>query len=307
MYQKVEVDIYGNASGAVPAQIKAGGVPARIKAEGVPAQIETTATTQARVLVVEDDVTAMAAIKLLLSRCKCEVDVAQSGVQGVEKATKNAYDLIFMDIGLPDMGGDKVAESIRNLPDTQKSQVPIVALTSHASDAERRQQCLSAGIQKVLVKPMLLPLLESTLQQYVFASNKVKAIVGDKAVKATPSEGAPTIIDWEGSVAKLRDSLGSSPRELLMVLSEDLKTTQPKLARLYANRETKLLREELHRIGGGVCYLKLPQLEQSLANFGKAIRTESQDLSQSKQAFEQLQQAITNFLCAWDIIFYRDL
>ena len=118
---------------------------------------------RAHVLLVEDGISAAMAAKLFLQRCQCTVDIAQDGAQALTKASENTYDLILMDIGLPDMEGTEVARQIRELADTEKSQVPIVALTGHAGNPERCQQCLDVGMQQVLMKLKPLNLLPLTL------------------------------------------------------------------------------------------------------------------------------------------------
>lgn len=66
---------------------------------------------------------------------------------------KGNYDLIFMDIGLPDMDGYEVTHQIRLHEITQKTHSPIIALTAHAGD-ENKQRCIEAGMNAVLTKPL---------------------------------------------------------------------------------------------------------------------------------------------------------
>lgn len=104
------------------------------------------------VLLVEDDAIAAVATRMNLSRLGCHIDWAKSGKEALEMVASNDYQLIFMDIGLPDGSGIEVARDIRQLTDSQKSKTPIVALTGHAG-GKSRQLCLDAGMQSVLSKP----------------------------------------------------------------------------------------------------------------------------------------------------------
>jgi len=79
------------------------------------------------------------------------------------------------------------------------------------------------------------------------------------------------------------------------MLVDDLKTAKKKLMRLYEDKETVLLRAELHRVTGGVCYLKLPQLEEALHTFQKAVKAEPQHPEQLERTCAILQQAIDAF------------
>ena len=81
-----------------------------------------------KVLLVEDDSIAMKITKNLLELIGCEVTCAQNGKEALEHATQ-AYDLILMDIGLPDMNGTEVTKKLK--ANAENKNTPIVALTGH--------------------------------------------------------------------------------------------------------------------------------------------------------------------------------
>lgn len=85
-----------------------------------------------KVLVVEDNKIAQRYTSAMLEHLDCIVDLAETGTQALNMAD-DSYDLIFMDIGLPDMSGIDVAKKIRPLLNKQAS---IVALTAHAKDSD---------------------------------------------------------------------------------------------------------------------------------------------------------------------------
>ena len=108
---------------------------------------------------------------MALSHLGCKVSWAKNGIDALKKASDNDYDLIFMDIGLPDISGIDVAKKIRALAETKRSQVFIVALTSYADDDEC-QRCIDAGMQDILSKPAELPDLKATLDYFVWKKRK---------------------------------------------------------------------------------------------------------------------------------------
>lgn len=123
-----------------------------------------------KILVVEDNsIAARVAVSLierLYSCCSC--DIAKEGKQAIEMVKNNKYDLIFMDIGLCDGDdGIVVTRKIRALGNPHAEQVPIIALTGHASDVETREKILAAGLQDIFVKPLAEAILRSILQKYV--------------------------------------------------------------------------------------------------------------------------------------------
>jgi two-component system, OmpR family, aerobic respiration control sensor histidine kinase ArcB len=143
-----------------------------LKTKAVP-MIQSTAedkAKEARILIVEDNriagQTVQSTITRLYSHCTC--DRAESGKQAVKMAEENCYDFILMDIGLPDIDGIAATKLIRDFKNPQLSQVPIVALTGHESNWDKKDEALAAGMQDVITKPLSSSALESLMQHYVF-------------------------------------------------------------------------------------------------------------------------------------------
>ena len=127
----------------------------------------STQVAKASILLVEDNAIAAYAVAQALGILNCEVDTAENGAKAVEMAEVGAYDLIFMDVGLPDFSGIEATKKIRALTDPQKSQVPIIELSGHADNSEMRQEALDAGMQEVMSKPAQAPVLKAILKKYV--------------------------------------------------------------------------------------------------------------------------------------------
>ena len=104
-----------------------------------------------RVLVIEDNkINQRVAQKLLSSHAK-NIEICDDGLSGVDKANENNYDMIFVDINLPDIKGTDVAKKIRGI-DKYKN-IPIIALTAHASE-EDKASFFRAGIDDAIFKPL---------------------------------------------------------------------------------------------------------------------------------------------------------
>ena len=103
-----------------------------------------------RVLLVEDEPINRMIVLDLLEHVGLAVDVAEDGVMAVELALANDYDLILMDVQMPNMDGLQATRLIRLMPKGAK--VPIVAVTANAF-AEDKAQCVAAGMNDFLVKP----------------------------------------------------------------------------------------------------------------------------------------------------------
>ncbi len=118
------------------------------------------------ILVVEDNNIAAMAISVFLKPLNCNVDIVKNGAKAIEMAGSITYDLILMDIGLPDYSGIDVTKTIRSFTDIMKSKVPIVAITGHGGNKELQDQAIEAGMQTVLSKPVKSIDLERILRNY---------------------------------------------------------------------------------------------------------------------------------------------
>ncbi len=106
----------------------------------------------ARVLLVEDNVANQLVVSNILERSGLHVDVASNGKEAVAVASELSYDIILMDISMPEMDGMEATQKIRALS-SGVSNIPIVALTAHALPGDR-EHFLSSGMNDYLTKPV---------------------------------------------------------------------------------------------------------------------------------------------------------
>lgn len=241
---------------------------------------------KASVLIVEDQPLAAYAVNLHLKALHCYVEVAENGEKAVKMAQENDYDLILMDIGLPDFSGIEVSKKIRKISNLKKSEVPIVALTGHADNIKMRQKAIEAGMQDIINKPAQPPALEAILQKYVF-----------NIIRKAP-EPLQTI-DWKASL-QICGNDPESTAKMLSMLVTDLKKTKSTLDEAYHAKDFETLRAELHRLRGAVCYLKMPELEHALNDFHEAITINSPNPQTLETTYLALRNAIGTFQEAWD-------
>jgi len=154
-------------------------------------------------------------------------------------------------------------------------------------------------MQEVLSKPAQALALESVLQRFVFHMFAEKESVM-KEKQSTIAEKPPVVIDWEGCVHMCQGDPDFT-HQILSVFSKELKSTQDILTKAYEDKDTKALREELHRCRGGICYLKLPQLEEALKTFHQTVKEDPQDLNALEASYMALQQAMKAFWEAWKL------
>ncbi|ELP5729479.1 response regulator [Vibrio vulnificus] len=112
-----------------------------------------TLLEDARILVAEDNTANQMVIRAMFERLGCEIDLADDGYEAVKMASRERYDLIFMDISMPGKDGMQACKEIRQLPDEQLASVPIIALTAHALFGDK-EKFLRAGMNGYLSKPL---------------------------------------------------------------------------------------------------------------------------------------------------------
>jgi CheY-like chemotaxis protein len=101
------------------------------------------------ILVVDDDKSLANTFKLVLQSVGFNVDTAITGLQALYKINRKQYDLVILDINLPDMLGDEVAEKIRET----SSEINIIMITGYSSFKDDLKE-EELGIKEVLLKPI---------------------------------------------------------------------------------------------------------------------------------------------------------
>ena len=132
-----------------------------------PPAAKASAFTGKKLLVVEDNELNLEIASTLLKEAGFEVDTAENGkvaVEKVEAASADRYDLILMDIQMPEMDGYEATRRIRALPDTKKAALPIVAMTANAFEDDRKN-ALRAGMNGHIAKPLDIPKLFQVLSE----------------------------------------------------------------------------------------------------------------------------------------------
>lgn len=120
-----------------------------------------------RVLLVEDHDIVRKVEAMILKQLSLSVDAVNSGSQALAFLARNTYDVILMDIGLPDIDGLTLTETIR-LTDNRNQKTPIIALTAHADD-EYKSRAAAVGMNGFLVKPMTIENSQLRLKAFIDA------------------------------------------------------------------------------------------------------------------------------------------
>lgn len=121
-----------------------------------------------RALLVDDNAVNCKLGKHFLNKFELDVELAYNGMEAVERATRSDFDIILMDLQMPEMDGQEATELIREheKKDKKSPRVPIVALTANAF-SEIKDICTAAGMDDFLTKPLGLDDLSRVLHRWV--------------------------------------------------------------------------------------------------------------------------------------------
>ena len=185
----IELEIDPNAAAALPRRRRGtGGVP-----HGVPLR-------RLRILLAEDNATNQMVAIAWLEAMGHRVDAVASGEEAIDAVATVPYDLVLMDVMMPDTDGLAATEVIRAMPGPVRN-IPIVAVTANVFD-QHRQACLDAGMDAVLGKP--------------FTTDELTAII-DRAIAGTLRPALPTPLALDNAIfATLADDLGAEAAGMLL-------------------------------------------------------------------------------------------
>ena len=113
---------------------------------------QTDSKRALRLLVVEDNKINQLLAMTLLRKAGHDVDIATNGKEGVDAVRDQSYDVVLMDMQMPEMDGLEATREIRGFPN-EKSQTPIIAMTANALASDQKR-CLDAGMNDYLAKPI---------------------------------------------------------------------------------------------------------------------------------------------------------
>ncbi|WP_126322482.1 ATP-binding protein [Candidatus Rickettsiella viridis] len=225
------------------------------------------------VLIVEDTEVAVRVAQNVLSALGCRTEVAPDGKTALEKIEKNHYDLVLMDMGLPDGDGCDVTRRIRLQKKQPNPSVPIIGLTAHVEDA-KKQLCLETGMNAVFNKPLTLKKAAEILAFTSHQQPQQIAIHNEPAepVKATPIQDLP-ILD----IKKAIETLGKKEtvKDCLDLLASELSKELEEIKQYHNNSDWPAIRNLAHKWKGGAGYCGASRLEQVCKEIGSALKAES--------------------------------
>ncbi len=254
-----------------------------------------------KILLAEDSVTNQQLARAVLHKWGHSLSVVNNGVEAVRAFEQGPYDVILMDVQMPEMDGFQATSRIRALEQVQGGHVPIVAMTAHAMKGDR-EECLLAGMDDYVTKPIRWPELRRVLDHVVSQaagevapparaaeSSRTDAASQDRhdaqqVVSPSPSMRASTpsmqpqswALDWNEALRAVNDD-----QELLRQILAELLMEWPKLLaelnRAATADDAVSLRRAAHTLRGSLRFFgpteaaNLAEQIETLARSGKLV------------------------------------
>lgn len=246
-----------------------------------------------KILMAEDILINQLLAKKIFNKWNCEIDIAFNGKFAIEKLKKEQYDLILMDIQMPEMDGHEATKFIReNLG--EKANIPIIALSAHASTLEQ-EKCIKSGMNGLVSKPIDEEVLLREMHRW---HNKNKSVADEElfvidSIKEDSDDGLSQftsnfeivedgIIDYKylNSIAKADPSFIF---ELIEIVSVEMPKSLKNIKRYNEDKNAILLRKEVHKLKASITIFGIVKCQELIYEVENSLdETNSVDEVQSK-------------------------
>jgi CheY-like chemotaxis protein len=212
-----------------------------------------------KVLLAEDNIVNQRVAVGLLMRRGHDVTVAANGLETLAALDQELFDIVLMDVQMPEMGGLEATAAIREREQKSGGHIRIVAMTAHAMTGDR-ERCLAAGMDDYMSKPID--------QQKLYAVVEGDAVAAPVAVAA-----AKSAVDR----VELLERLGGDPElvaEVIGLFVADMPAQLAAIRSAVERRDPEALRKAAHGLKGAAGNLSAPGLVEA-AHILERIGTEA--------------------------------
>jgi two-component system sensor histidine kinase/response regulator len=190
------------------------------------------------VLVVEDNGINQQVLSMQLSKAGHRVEVAGNGLEALQALERTKYDLVFMDVQMPEMDGLRATRLWRAREKAVGGRIPVVAVTAGVLPAER-QRCLAAGMDDFLAKPIRRADLFAVIAR----------LAGNDAVPDEPAESSPAVPGWLSQLRSLKLS-DADIRRLAQTFLDSVPSRLEDLRQAVGTEDAAQVRDVAHSLKG---------------------------------------------------------
>jgi two-component system sensor kinase len=172
-----------------------GAPPDTGRAAGSPGGRQSTPFRPLHILLAEDGMVNQQVARRLLEIRGHRVAVANNGREAVDALTRHTYDLVLMDVQMPEMDGFEATAAIRRAEEGTGAHLRIVAMTANALMGDR-ERCLAAGMDDYLAKPIHSKDLYETVERFGPAAARIEEV-------PVAAPDSPAALDWDAALRRV--------------------------------------------------------------------------------------------------------
>jgi CheY-like chemotaxis protein len=222
-----------------------------------PLKLDFTDLRDLKVLVVEDDKGSRLLMQTILSNHRIKVECAENGKEAIEKVGSTSYDVVLMDMLLPELNGYEATRMIRQ--ELQLTKLLIIAVTASAVVGDR-QECLKAGANDYISKPINADKLLLTIKKWIIRRRE----------SMTTNELAG--IDVKGALKRLKVDIDIFKQSLADFL-ESYGSMMEKIKDALIKQDMEKARRLLHTLRGSAVNIGANEVESFTRKLGVAIKS----------------------------------
>jgi CheY-like chemotaxis protein len=262
------------------------------QAELTPTKPRTTLRRNLQILLAEDNPVNQRLAVRLLEKQGHRVVVTGNGKEALAALERERFDLILMDVQMPEMGGFEASAHIREREKTAGGHIPIIAMTAHALKGDR-ERCLDAGMDAYVAKPVESRLLFEAIDSMVPAEPLADT---EAETQTQEANGDPEVFDYESAMAMI-DGDTELFQELVTLFMSESTILLDQIHDAIEQRDAKTLERAAHSLKGSAGAFRAElasRAAQQLEDLAKRSSLEEAELAcETLQAeVERLKQAL---------------
>ncbi len=196
----------------------------------------------ARILLAEDNVVNQKVAMRILEKAGHRIDVVANGIEALEALNRLPYDIVLMDVQMPEMDGYEATRKIRD-PQSGVCQIPVIAMTAHAMKGDR-EKCLAAGMDDYISKPVQPKQMLDVVQRWA----------GKQVIHPPAGDGSPSVVSRSPfNMTHLDDITGGDAefkQELLKLFFKDAREKLSSMRKAIEEGDATALEKAAHAVKG---------------------------------------------------------
>jgi signal transduction histidine kinase/DNA-binding response OmpR family regulator/HPt (histidine-containing phosphotransfer) domain-containing protein len=219
-----------------------------------------------RILLAEDNPVNQEVAQQMLQKRGHTVTIASNGREALKLVAQSEFDLVLMDIQMPEMDGFQATAAIRELEKKGSRRIPIVAMTAHAMKGDR-ERCLEAGMDGYVSKPVQSKLLYETIESITATGT---------ASGPSPQVSAPTRVERKAvNIDEILDRLGGNVgllQSVVALFEEDSPGQMARIQDAIKNGDAEALMAAAHTLKGSLLVLSADRASNAALELEKLGR-----------------------------------